>query len=91
MSRNGWNVYVAQVKEKFGTLRFYVDIFDAERFHCSWGFSDDADRFYELVHEMESETGQVCCYCGTRENVRCYGGWIHYACPSCEERAHMLG
>ena len=91
VSRNGWNVYVAQVKEKFGTLRFYVDIFDAERFHYSWGFSDDADRFYELVHEMESETGQVCCYCGTRENVRCYGGWIHYACPSCEERAHMLG
>jgi len=84
--RNRWNIYVAQVKEKFGTLRFYVDILDAEGLPCYADSAEDVKRFYELVHEMESETGRVCCRCGTREDVRCYGGWIHYACPSCEER-----
>ncbi|MBP3893639.1 MAG: hypothetical protein J6D34_06305 [Atopobiaceae bacterium] len=84
--RNRWYIYVAQVKEKFGTLRFYVDILDAEGLPCYADSAEDVKRFYELVHEMESETGRVCCHCGTREDVRCYGGWIHYACPSCEER-----
>ena len=86
VNRNGWSIYVAQVKEKFGTLRFYADVFDANGIPCPWGSSDDIDRFHELIREMESETGRVCCYCGARENVRCYSGWIHYACPSCETR-----
>lgn len=89
--RNRWNIYVAQVKEKFGTLRFYVDILDAEGLPCYADSAEDVKCFYELVHEMESETGRVCCHCGTREGVRCYGGWIHYACPSCEaSRNHEL-
>lgn len=84
--RNSWTIYVAQVKEKYGTLRFYVDIFDAEGAHCPLDSSDDVRRFYELIREMESETGRVCCLCGTREDIRCYGGWVHYACRTCEER-----
>lgn len=73
-----WDVNVLQVKEKYGELRVYVDVEGA-------GSPDDLERFYDLVEEMEEETGRVCCYCGTREGVRGYGGWIRYACPSCEE------
>ncbi|MBP3883940.1 MAG: hypothetical protein J6D54_03250 [Olsenella sp.] len=91
VNRNEWSIYVAQVKEKYGTLRFYVDVLDAEGLPYYADSCDDVSSFYKLVNEMESETGRVCCYCGTRENVRCYGGWIHYACPSCEaRRCHRL-
>lgn len=87
--RNEWDIVVVQVKEKYGSLRFYVNILCDNGTSCPSGSSDDANRFFELIDEMESETELVCCHCGTRENVRCYGGWMHYSCPECEARSQL--
>ena len=86
VKRNNWNIYVAQVKEKFGTLRFYVDILGDDSFPQYSDENPDIRAFYDIIHEMEAETGEVCCDCGTRDDVKCYGGWIHYACPTCEKK-----
>lgn len=86
VQRNRWSVHIAQVKEKFGTLRFYVDILDAEGFVCYERPSGDVELFFKIAREMEEATAEVCFNCGTRENVECYGGWVHYACPACEKR-----
>lgn len=84
--QNEWDIVISQVKEKFGSLRFYVDTLDGDGLPCLSDSTDDVGRFYKLVNDMEFETSLVCCHCGTRENVRCYGGWVHYACPECEAR-----
>ena len=86
VQRNHWSIHIAQVKEKFGTLRFYVDILDEEGFACHEDSPGDVRQFFKLVREMESATAEVCFDCGTHENVECYGGWIHYACPACEKK-----
>lgn len=32
------------------------------------------DIFEKIVWEWEEAVSDVCCYCGTTENVECYGG-----------------
>lgn len=87
------NITIEQVKEKFGGLRMYFTIFphfnyDIEDFDEE--FSEEQkkaiEKFQNIVWEMESATEEVCCDCGTTENVQCYGGWVHFACPECESK-----
>ena len=74
---------IEQVKEKFGGGRFYY-IFSTE---LTLKQQIGANIFQDIVFEWETEVKNVCCYCGTRKDVMCYGGWIHYACRSCEKKA----
>ena len=66
--------FTEQVKEKFGTLRFYYTITTPGRF-------DSVDK---IVSDMEYAVASVCCICGTRDGVKRRGGWIHYSCDACE-------
>lgn len=56
---------VAQVKEKFGGLRFYVD-----------GASDE---LYELIRAAEARSFETCEVCG-KPGERRRGGWIKTLC-----------
>lgn len=74
---------IEQVKEKWGTLRFYFIVLDADGLATY-----DEPWIAELeraVHDMEDETGKVCCFCGTRDNLAWHGGWVHLACDACEK------
>lgn len=64
-------VVAAQVKEKFGTLRFYYD-----------GGDDLIDGMVRMAEGMSSVT---CEYCGNpgKTNKR---GWIRTICEHCEEK-----
>lgn len=59
-----------QVKEKFGTLRFYV--------------VNGSNAIYSLISQAEAKSAHICEDCGlpgvTRE-----GGWVHTTCGTCEE------
>jgi len=71
-------VTLDQVKEKFGTLRFY--------------YSGGDDIIDGMVRMAESMTGVTCESCGNVGETR-GGGWIHTYCEPCEtkrenERAH---
>jgi hypothetical protein len=66
---------VKQVKEKFGTLRFY--------FRCE---EDRYDELAALVYKAEAKCAQTCEMCGSTENVECKAGesgWVKTLCAKC--------
>ena len=63
-------VIVEQVKEKFGTLRFY--------------YTGGDEYIAGLVSMAESMSGVTCEGCGNPGERR-GGGWVHTYCKTCEE------
>jgi hypothetical protein len=67
-------VVAAQVKEKFGTLRFYTDGGD--------------DYTHGLISMAESMSAVTCEDCGNKGHIR-HGGWIRTLCDvHAEERGY---
>lgn len=73
-------VVVKQVKEKFGTLRFY--------------YSGGDEYIHGLVRMAESMSGRTCEKCGASGKL--YGvsekgitGWMHTHCEACEEAREL--
>lgn len=65
----------AQVKEKFGGLRFYVS-----------GWPEDEEKstaISKLIHDAETESIKTCEHCGCTENVKLAGSWIQALCDNC--------
>jgi hypothetical protein len=67
-------VTLDQVKEKFGTLRFY--------------YSGGDDIIDGMVRMAESMTGVTCEECGNVGERR-GGGWVHTYCTPCEEKREL--
>lgn len=61
-------IYASQVKEKFGTLRFYM--------------SGATDEIYDLITEAEIKSGEVCETC-SEPSIPLGSGWIVNQCRSC--------
>lgn len=71
-------VTVDQVKEKFGTLRFY--------------YSGGDDYIRGLVSMAESMSGVTCETCGNPSQVQDDSGWLRSICDTCEgKRLLRLG
>lgn len=63
---------VVQVKEKFGTLRFYAN----------GGTPED----YTVIGFAEFLSGSICEGCGTTEGVLTHiSGWVRTSCQPCED------
>jgi hypothetical protein len=58
---------VVQVKEKFGTLRFYVDNAD--------------DAMYKRIHKAEHDSSSVCEICGKPAKLDESMAWVRTLCP----------
>jgi len=66
---------VAQVKEKFGGLRFYCE-----------GWPEDeskSKRISRLIQIAEEESFKVCEFCGSRDSITVEGAWIQTLCGKC--------
>ena len=79
-----------QVKEKFGTLRFYVrPALDISK-KAPKSFKEVWDRCWRvtsaLISTAEHETASTCEDCGKRGTRRELEGWISTACDECHER-----
>ena len=72
----GWDGGLSQVKEKFGTLRFYWNN------NIEGIFGEIAE---DVVSEAEAQSGQVCETCGKYGKVR-GNGWLSCRCDECWER-----
>ena len=59
---------VRQIKEKFGTLRFYIDV--------------ETDAMYERICEAELESSKTCERCGKPGELTVTGGWYRTLCPA---------
>jgi hypothetical protein len=67
----GLDIVATQVKEKFGTLRFYVDGGDEEVFR--------------LIDAAERESATICELCGAPGTL-VMKGWCSTRCPSCKHK-----
>ena len=79
---------IEQVKEKWGTGRFYYSFWDVKGNWRHWSDEqkDGIKKFDIYASAWETAVGKVCCMCGTTEDVQMFGGWVHYACPTCEQK-----
>jgi len=64
-------VTINQVKEKFGTLRFY--------------YSGGDDEISGMVRMAESMSGCTCEECGASAETSSADGWVSTRCPVCKE------
>lgn len=62
----------AQVKEKFGTLRFYVHTFDLDE--------DAQKQFEQLITAAEDESARTCESCGQPGRLRNDRRWLKTLC-----------
>lgn len=76
----GLQAVAAQIKEKFGTLRFYFDIEDADVVSKTKEERKiAADIMYDIVTRAEEETAYTCEACGERGTLR-GTGWVVTLC-----------
>ena len=73
-------VEAEQVKEKFGTLRFYYSIIPVEGIKYTERQYGVIDGLIELA---ESLSAYVCEKCGSNKNVSQTEGWITTLCEDC--------
>jgi len=64
-----WQVETVQVKEKFGSLRFYINGGD--------------DEVYGMINLAEHLSWNICEACGSIENIVHTQGWISTLCIKC--------
>jgi hypothetical protein len=67
----GLDIVATQVKEKFGTLRFYVDGGDEE--------------IFQLIDAAEHESATICELCGAPGTL-VMKGWCSTRCESCRHK-----
>ena len=66
---------VAQVKEKFGGLRFYID--------------GGCQEIYDAIDAAEKKSGTICEFCGQpAETKSTFSGWLKCICNVCEEKVN---
>jgi hypothetical protein len=63
------NFHFAQIKQKFGALRIYVD--------------NSNDGINNLLDIAEQDSAQICEHCGSNEYVTSEGSWIKTLCHDC--------
>ena len=64
-------MYALQVKEKFGTLRFYL--------------SSETDEMSSLIEKAEKLSAYICEICGEDGDIRTNHGWLTTRCDPCHE------
>jgi hypothetical protein len=95
LGENKRGFYWRQVKEKFGTARFYyrlgnakrliVDLSDGQGWHSvikkpTKAGDPVADRIDAIVDEAEARTGSACMRCGAAAKTRAYDGYYLTLC-----------
>ena len=68
-----WDCKAAQVKEKFGGLRFYM--------------TAETEEMSNLIREAENQSVQTCEQCG-KPGQLIKAGWIYCACKDCVKEEH---
>lgn len=71
---------IAQVKEKFGGLRYYVSNSEGYTFDGEWG----DDPFRAAIQAAEAESFVTCEGCGAPGTLRTERSWNTVLCDDCE-------
>ena len=65
-------VHAAQIKQKFGGLRYYVSIEEID--------SDDVNYIYNMINEAEKRSFTICEFCGAPAKLSKWGYNIETVC-----------
>lgn len=65
------NIHIHQIKEKYGTLRFY---------------SSGNDKIFDMIDKAEDKSWNVCEVCGTEKDIVHTMGWITTYCRTCRNK-----
>ena len=65
-AEGGTEIVATQVKEKFGTLRFYI--------------GSGSDEVYSIIESAEEHSSHICDVCGHDGTLRCGVGWYRTRC-----------
>ena len=65
------STYVTQVKEKWGSLRFYI--------------GSGSNRTFDLIRDAENESAATCEVCGEPGEI-ITTGWWKCRCPACAKK-----
>ena len=60
-----------QVKQKYGTLRVYINLAD--------------ETIYDMVDKAENESANICEKCGSNDGVKFTEGWLTALCNNCKK------
>jgi len=69
--KEGWEVCASQVKEKYGSLRFYM--------------TTETDEMAELIRKAENKSEKTCEHCGKPGKI-IGGGWLYCRCRKCAKK-----
>lgn len=72
------NYVVAQVKEKFGTLRYYFSVYGDE--------TAKYDEVDSIIDEYEARSGTICELCGADGEMKVRRYWYQTLCSECAEK-----
>ena len=76
---------VAQVKEKFGSLRFYIDIAGKENNEPPTKEDElIVDAIHALISEAEIKSAKICEDCGSSATIKNTTGWMTCICETCQ-------
>ena len=62
----GWNKQITQVKEKFGSLRFYT--------------SETTQEMQTVINKYEDLSAETCEHCGNQGKIEPKNGWLECVC-----------
>jgi hypothetical protein len=74
--KHGYDTRVSQIKEKYGTLRFYLD-----------STSDEMD---EVIYRAEEKSAVTCESCGNPGSMNKTGYWMSVRCGECLEEMRKM-
>lgn len=78
-----------QVKEKFGSLRFYCDYAVPEA-EAPAGtlkdFDERREKSYAAIEKAENKSAETCERCGAPGKNESVGGWLATVCEDCHKR-----
>lgn len=75
-------IRVAQVKEKFGGLRFYVSAYP-EQVDVDPKAKEKLDALYNLIDKAEEKSNEICENCGSPGSPKIDKFWIQTLCDAC--------
>lgn len=82
-------IEATQVKEKFGTLRFYTSGKEGEFERLGLGEKDWASKCgiqEGMIRFAEYLSSNICEKCGSNQDVKQTTGWIVTLCPTCMDK-----
>lgn len=70
-----YDVVLAQVKEKFGTLRVYIN----------GGNGDNWEEIHDIISKAERASSKTCEHCGGEGELNSDGYWWRTTCGPCDK------